>query len=93
MYWLRNINLYHAEYIYILHSSPIFIQSTLQEFNLEHVNVFTSRMENSVDPNQLASRKPADQDTHTVFKKDISGLSMLRVKNERQHMISNNLAF
>ena len=50
-------------------------------------------MENSVDPNQLASRKPADQDTHTVFKKDISGLSMLRVKNERQHMISNNLAF
>ena len=66
--WLRNISLYHAGYIYVLHSSPIFIHSTLQEFNLKHVNVLTIRVENSVDPDQLASRKPADKDTHSFQK-------------------------
>ena len=34
----------------------------LQDFGYLHV--FTIRVENSVDPDQLASEKPADQDLH-----------------------------
>ena len=33
----------------------------------------------SVDPDQLDSQKPADQDLHCL-KQDISGLSMVKVK-------------
>ena len=32
--------------------------------DLSYKHVFTSRVENSVDPDQLASQKPADQDLH-----------------------------
>ena len=35
--------------------------------DLNYKHVFSSRVENSVDPDQLASKKPADQDPH-VFK-------------------------
>ena len=48
--------------IYVLHSSPFFIKLTyptsLQDFN------FYKQLENSVDPDQLASEKPADLDLH-----------------------------
>ena len=45
----------------ILYSSPIFIQSTCQIS-------FASRVENYVDPDQLASQKPADIDLHCFQK-------------------------
>ena len=42
-------------------------------------NVYTSRVENSVDPDQLASQKPADL-IYTIFKQDLSRFSVVRVK-------------
>ena len=36
-------------------------------------------VENSVDPDQLASEKPADLDLHCLQRKGISGVSMLKV--------------
>ena len=50
----------HAGYVYVLHSSPIFNLNKTHESSYKHV--FTSRVENSVDPDQLASEKPADLD-------------------------------
>ena len=48
----------HAEYFYVLHSSPIFI---LQHSSCKHV--FSNRVENTVDPDQMAiSQKPTDLD-------------------------------
>ena len=35
---------------------------------MKHVHVLTSRVENSVDPDQLASLKPADLDLHCFQK-------------------------
>ena len=40
---------------------------------------FTSRVGNNVDPDQLASEKPADQDLH-CFQNRISGFSTVRDK-------------
>ena len=40
-------------------------------------HVFTSRVKNSVDPDQLASEKPADLNLH-CFKHDISRFNMVR---------------
>ena len=51
---------YFVGYFYVLHSSSRFIN--LQESSYYHV--FASRVENSVNPDQLASEKPADQDLH-----------------------------
>ena len=53
-----NLNPYHADCFNVLHSSPI----DLQEYS--YYQLFTSRAENSVDPDQLASQKPADLDLH-----------------------------
>ena len=47
------INPCHAEYVYVLHFSPIFYLVNLQHSSYKHA--FTSRVENSVDPDQMAS--------------------------------------
>ena len=46
--WLCHFNPCPAEYFYVLRSSPIFKHSIYE-------HVFTSRVENSVDPDQLVS--------------------------------------
>ena len=53
------INPYHAGYLYQLHSSLFFL---INFSDSSEFQVFTSRMENNVDPDQLASEKPADLD-------------------------------
>ena len=49
------LNPYPAEYHYLLHTS-----ANLQHSS--HKNVFASKAENSVKPDQLASEQPADLD-------------------------------
>ena len=44
------------------YTPPRFHLTNLQDSYNQHVN--KSRMENSVDPDQLASEKPADLDLH-----------------------------
>ena len=55
------VNSYHVEYINLLHSSN-FYPTKLQDFIWWHV--LTRIIESSVDPDQLASEKPADLDLH-----------------------------
>ena len=50
------------------------------------------RVEDSVDPDQLASQKPADLDLHCFQKQDISGLSWTRVKNKATASLSLSLS-
>ena len=47
--------------------------------NIYH-NRFSACIENSVGPDQLASKKPADRDPHCFLKKSISRLRRTRVK-------------
>ena len=49
-------------FFYVLHSSPIFIMLICRTFSNKHA--FISSVEKSVDPDQLASEKPADLDLH-----------------------------
>ena len=56
--------------VLVLHSSPISI-------GLNHRIPFTGRSENSVDPDQLASWKPADMDLHCVQK----GISVVQISS------------
>ena len=44
--------------------------------------LFTAILKNSLDPDQLASQKPADLDLPFSSKQDISGFSMVTVKNQ-----------
>ena len=44
------------------YTSPQFFTFNLQDSSYKHL--FTRRAENSVDPDQLASEKPADLDPH-----------------------------
>ena len=53
------LNPYPAENHYLLHTS-----TNLQHSS--HKNVFASKVENSVEPDQLASEKPADLDLHCL---------------------------
>ena len=62
------------------------ITNILAKINQSHVNVgklyqykFTSKMVNSVHPDQLASEKPADLDAHCFRLHDVSRLSMIRI--------------
>ena len=49
--------------IYVQHSSPIYI---LLNRRIQIIDIlFTSRVQNRVDPDQLASEKPADLDLHS----------------------------
>ena len=50
----------------------------LFSFNLAGFPVFTSRFQNSADPDQLASEKPADLELHCFKKLDISGVNILK---------------
>ena len=50
---------------------PKFYPINLQDSNYKHV--FKSRLENSVDPDQLASVKPADLDLHCFQNKIYPG--------------------
>ena len=57
------INSSRAGYFCVQGSSQFFIHLlSLQNLSLQHV--LTSRMKSSVDPDQLASVKPADLDLH-----------------------------
>ena len=58
MRFLAKIYPFHAGYLKVLHSSP-FLSNTII---IKHFHI--SRVENSVDPDQLASQKPADLDLH-----------------------------
>ena len=60
--------------------SPNFIH--LQDFI--YFAVVTSREENNVDPDQLASLKPADLDLH-CFQNRIYGYSGVMIKTEVSH--------
>ena len=60
---------------------PILSTIILQDFHDKHT-MFTSKVENSMDPDQLASQKPADLDLHCLHNMiDISLLSMIMVKS------------
>ena len=54
--------------IYVLHSSQNFIQLLTCGIPVILYIKFTSIVENSVDPDQLASEKPADQGLHCYSK-------------------------
>ena len=65
------LTLYHAGYFHVLHSFPNLILLTCN---------FPRRAKNSVNPDQLASKKePADQDLHS-FKRGPCKLSITKVK-------------
>ena len=70
------INPYHAGYFYILPYAPrsplhfSYIESTCQ-IPVLSIIVFTSRLGNNVDPDQLASEKPADLNLQ-CFQKQIN---------------------
>ena len=49
-----------ADFFLIYYTPSHFISFT----DCKHVYVLTSRVENSVDPDQLAPQKPADLDLH-----------------------------
>ena len=42
-------------------------------------------MTNSVDPDQLASKKPTDLELHCLQRQDISGFSRTRVKDSEKN--------
>ena len=61
----------------------------MRDFNYFHVdsNNNYKQMENIVDPDQLASEKPADQDLHCFHSnQDIPWLSMIKVKKMSRYM-------
>ena len=58
---------------------PNFNPIYFQDYIFKHV--LTSRLEKGVDPDQLASQKPADLDLH-FLKHDMPGLSMVRVNHQ-----------
>ena len=68
-----HISLNLAGYFYVLNSSPIFLK--IKSNYSSYMLVFTSRMENSVDPDQLASQKPADLDLHCFQDRIFSSLA------------------
>ena len=47
----------------------------LQDFSYQHKHVLTSRMKNSMDPDQLASEKPADLNPHCFQNRIYMGLA------------------
>ena len=58
--WFLFFNAYHAEYFHLQQSSPIFIELTRR---IKIITMFLqAEWKNSVDPDQLASQKPADLD-------------------------------
>ena len=69
-----SINPYYAGYFKFYAPSLLFYQTSLQDSR--YWRAFTSRAENSVDSDQLASEKPADLDLHCF--ENIILLSMLR---------------
>ena len=48
--------------IFLYYTTSNFYPINLEDFSDQHV--LTHRVENNVDPDQLASEKPADQDLH-----------------------------
>ena len=74
------INACHSEYF--LHNTPLqFSSNQLSQFKLPYYHVFISSMENSAEPDHLASEKPADLYLH-CFQNRIY---------EPQHEIPNNV--
>ena len=62
------VNPYHAGYF--MYYTPPKIIFNLQDFSHQH-----SRVKNSVDPDQLASKKAADLDLHSFQNRMSSGLA------------------
>ena len=59
---------------FIMHSSPFFTQLTLRTTVIS-MYVFTSIIENSVDPDQLTSQKQADLNLHCFQNRINPGLA------------------
>ena len=74
----NKINPCHAEYFFVIHTSPIFISLTC---SIPVVSMYyQSRVENSVDPYQMASLEAIWSGSTVFSKKEKSGLSRTRVK-------------
>ena len=70
---------YNAAYCSVLHSPSSFFPINMQDCRYMYQYIFTSKMVNSVHPDQLASEKPADLDAHCFHLHDVSMLSMIRI--------------
>ena len=64
----KPMNPYQAGF-FMYYTPPQFYPTDFQDSSYQHV--FTNRVENSVDPDQLASQKPADLDRHCLQIGDI----------------------
>ena len=60
------ISAYHAGYFHVLHSSPIFYPIDMEDLSFEHH--LMSRVENSVDADQLASLRSQLIRIYAVYK-------------------------
>ena len=60
----------HADYFYVLHSSPIFSPVNLQLSSCKHV--FSISVENTVDPDQMALLEAICSGSTLFTKEDIS---------------------
>ena len=69
MPWLTKMD------IFLYYTFPYFFPNKLAGLQI-YKYLFTSRVERSVDPDQLASQKPADQDQHSFQNSIYRGLAL-----------------
>ena len=83
---MTHLNPNNSGHFYVLQSSFNFYHINLKDSSYWHI--LTSKVENSVDPGQLASQKPADLDLHCFQNRIYPGSTWFGLTTTKQGRVS-----